>query len=303
MKTLSFTTMDVFTIEPFAGNPLAVVEGAEGLTTDQMQAIAREFNLSETIFLMPPQDPLHTARVRIFTPNIEMPFAGHPTVGAAIFLAQQRFPPDAPIDAILVLEENVGPVRCAVALQPNGPSYAEFDSPRLSQKAGTSGTVASVAEAICLSPADIGFDGHTPVVYSAGAPFAFAPLSSLSSLAAARPGPYLNQVIGERIGLLAYARLPDDSPNAFRVRMFAPDKGVPEDPATGSAAAAFAGVLARFEKLADGRHLFPIEQGVEMGRPSLIALEIETLGGVLTACRVGGHAVRVASGQIRVPIA
>lgn len=301
MPVLPFSILDVFTVEPFAGNGLAIVEGADGLTDAQMQAMAREFNQSETVFICQPQNPAHAARVRIFTPAYEMPFAGHPTIGAAIFLAERRFGRAQAHDAIVVLEENVGPVRCAVSLAPDAPSYAEFDSPRLSEPAGVAATDAAIAAALGLAESDIGFDRHAAAVYSAGAPFAFAPVASLKALAAATPTHSLPGVIGQAVGLYVYARLPDDSPNAFRARMFAPGAGVSEDPATGSAAAAFAGVLARYEGLADGRHLFPIEQGVEMGRPSLIALEIETAGAKLSACRVGGHTVPIASGEIAVP--
>jgi trans-2,3-dihydro-3-hydroxyanthranilate isomerase len=295
---MSFATYDVFTAARFSGNPLAVVWDCPDLDAAAMQRIAREFNLSETIFILPPEDPAHTARVRIFTPALEMPFAGHPTVGCAIHLARQRFGEEADIDAVLVLEENVGPVRCAVQLKPGQPAFAQFDSPRLAAQVGAGPDPSLAAQALGLDPTDIGFGRHQPAIWSARAPYVMVPVASPEVLAKIVPGPALVEAVGAAVGVLAFAPLPAAHPHAFRARMFAPGAGVPEDPATGSAAAALAGPLARFEGLSAGRHALPIEQGVEMGRPSLIALEIEVEGGKLTHCRIGGQAVGVMTGQL-----
>lgn len=301
MTRLAFTTYDVFTARRYGGNPLAVVEGAETLDTRAMQTIAREFNLSETIFVLPPENPAHAARVRIFTPTYEMPFAGHPTVGCAIHLARQRFGDASPIDAMIVLEENVGPVRCAVRLLPDEAAFAEFDTPSLAARNGEAPANSEIAQALGVTESQLGFARHSPTRFSAGAPFLFAPIDSLASLASCRPGFDMDRVLKGDVGIVAYTRLQHGDPRAFRVRMFAPGAGVPEDPATGSAAAAFAGVLAAFENLPDGEHSLPLEQGIEMGRPSIIALEVHIRAGKLAGCRVGGNAVHISAGTIIAP--
>lgn len=300
MPSLPFFTYDVFTQERFAGNPLAVVLGADDLETDVMQKIAREFNLSETIFIKPPENPAHTARVRIFTPTLEMPFAGHPTVGCAIHLARTRFGDAADIDTVIVLEENVGPVRCAVQLKPGQAAFAQFDAPRLAEEIGPAAPDGLIAAALDIDVSHIGFGRHRPSVFSAGAPFVFAPVDTLETLARVRPTLALEDAIGPAVGIVAYTALPDDGPHMYRVRMFAPGAGVVEDPATGSAAAAMAGVAVAFEGLAVGAHYLPIEQGVEMGRPSLIMMELQCTAQRLTGCRIGGHAVLVSEGMVRV---
>ncbi len=144
MTARRYQVFDVFTDTPLAGNPLAVVLDAEGLDIEAMQKIAREFNLSETVFVTPAENPAHTARARIFTPAVELPFAGHPTVGTAICLARQRFGRSGEQDAVIVLEEGVGPVRCGVKLS-EGSAFAEFDCPRLPTRAGQAAEKADIA--------------------------------------------------------------------------------------------------------------------------------------------------------------
>ncbi|MBI1252332.1 MAG: PhzF family phenazine biosynthesis isomerase [Alphaproteobacteria bacterium] len=298
MTTLPFATLDVFTDRRFAGNPLAVVWDADALNDQQMQAIAREFNLSETVFVRRPENPVHTAAVRVFTPGRELPFAGHPTVGTAVFLAERQHGRASNLDTIITLEERIGLVRCAVKINADGASFAEFDAPKLAEEIGPAASDAALAQALSLTPEDIGFDRHMPTLYSAGVTFAFAPVKTLAALARAKPSAGFTKDVLGVTEVYVYARLPEESPHAFRARMFAPEIGVVEDPATGSAAAAFAGVCARFEGLADGWHTLPIEQGVEMGRPSLIGLEIELAGGLLNAVRIGGKAIGVSEGRI-----
>lgn len=297
MPRLPFVTYDVFTDTRFAGNPLAVVFDADALSDSAMQAIAREFNLSETIFVRTPQREAHAAEVRIFTPGKELPFAGHPTIGGAIAIAERRHGRSAQ-DVLLVLEEKVGPVRCGVKIATGGASFAEFDAPKLSEEAGLAATDEAIAAALGLSVSDIGFDRHIPTIYSAGVRFACVPLASLDALARARPTAAATQDALGATEMFLYARAPDEATHAFRARMFAPEIGILEDPATGSAAAAVAGALARFEGLMDGWHTLPILQGVEMGRPSLIGLEIELAGGLLQSVRIGGKAVKVSEGVI-----
>jgi trans-2,3-dihydro-3-hydroxyanthranilate isomerase len=300
MTDVPFATYDVFTDQRFAGNPLAVAWDADALSDAQMQAIAREFNLSETIFIRTPDNPAHTAAVRIFTPGKELPFAGHPTIGCAIFLAERKYGRDTGLDTIITLGEKVGLVRCAVQLKPDAMTFAQFDAPKLAAPCGRAASDAAYAQALSLEEADIGFGRHEPAVFDAGVPYAFVPVKTLAALARARPTHACTDAALGIGAVFVYARLPDEHPHAFRARMFAPEFGIVEDPATGSAAAAFAGVCARFESLADGWHTLPIEQGVEMGRPSLIGLEIELAGGLLNAARIGGKAVRVREGRLSV---
>lgn len=300
MPRLRFATYDVFTDRRFVGNPLAIVFGADGLPDDAMQTIAREFNLSETVFVQSPAAAAHSAKVRIFTPGSELPFAGHPTVGCAIALAEERFKGDADMDALIMLEERVGLVRCAVTRQAGKASFAEFVAPKLAEEAGPAARDDVIADALGLSASDIGFTRHMPSVYSAGVPFAMVPLASLDALARVRPR---GDFDWKRLGateIYAYARLPEEHQHAFRARMFAPAIQIPEDPATGAAAAAFAGVVARFEALTPGAHRLPIEQGVEMGRPSLIALTVTMEAGALVEARIGGAAVPVSAGEIEI---
>jgi len=296
---LRYHVLDVFTDTRFGGNPLAVVLEADGLDGARMQTIAREFNLSETVFVLRPQNAAHTARVRIFTPAVELPFAGHPTVGTGALLAQLQASAPAG-DALVVLEENIGIVRVGVRLRPGAAPHAEFDAPRLPEEVGTLPPAERLAGALSLIPAEIGFENHRPTKYSAGNAFAFVPIASLEAMAKARVAAHHWDAVLKGLGAFLYCRQTVHTTSAFHARCFAPDSGVPEDPATGSAAAAFAGVVHRFDELPDGNHKRLIEQGYEMGRPSTIALSIEVEGGKLETVRIGGHAVRVAEGMIEV---
>lgn len=300
---LDFYTLDVFTDRRFGGNPLAVVLGADGLDTGQMQTIAREFNLSETVFVQRPVNPAHSAKIRIFTPAKELPFAGHPTVGTACLLADLRTPDTgAERDALVALEETIGTVRVGVRLK-NGSSYAEFDTPRLPEPAGTAPSSEQLAGALGLIPSEIGFANHRPTVYSAGVPFVFVPVASLEAIA--RADVYLQHwtsTFGPSGADMAYlyCRQTVSATSAFHARMFAPLSGITEDPATGSAAAAFAGVIQQFDSLPDGNHRRTIEQGYEMGRPSLVNITLDVERGRLDTVRIGGGAVRVTEGKITV---
>jgi trans-2,3-dihydro-3-hydroxyanthranilate isomerase len=301
---LDFHTLDVFTDRRFAGNPLAVVHGADALDTAAMQSITREFNLSETVFVLKPDNPTHSAKIRIFTPAAELPFAGHPTVGTAVLLAELRAGVlTGDMDSIVVLEEKIGTVRVGVRLRKDLPAFAEFDAPKLPVEAGPAPDAALLAPAVGLEPSEIGFANHRPTHYSAGVPFTFLPVASLAVLARAEinAARWAQAFGNSRSGKLSiYCRETIASSSAFHVRVFAPAAGVAEDPATGSAAAAFAGVVHRFDGLRDGSHRQVIEQGFEMGRPSHIALGMEVDGGKLTTVRIGGSAVRVTAGKLQV---
>jgi trans-2,3-dihydro-3-hydroxyanthranilate isomerase len=298
VSTYRFVTYDVFTDTPFAGNPLAVVFDADALSDAQMQTIAREFNLSETVFVRAPADARHAANARIFTPARELPFAGHPTIGCAIAIAEARSGTDSASDHLLVLEEKVGPIRCGVTIAAGEATFAEFTVARLSEPAGPDPRVDAAARCFGLAPADIGFGAHVPSLFSAGVPFAMVPLASLDALARAKPttAALLDTLSSTEVFL--YARAEHGAAHAFRARMFAPEIGIVEDPATGSAVASFAGVLARFEHLADGWHTLPVLQGVEMGRPSLIGLELEITERKLSGTRIAGKAVKVSEGTL-----
>ena len=298
----AYHILDVFTNQRFGGNPLAVVLDADGLEPKRMQTVAREFNLSETVFVLKPQQPAHSARVRIFTPTIELPFAGHPTVGTAALLAQLKAPPTSRDgDALIVLEEEIGPVRVGVRLRPGAAPFAEFDAPKLPQESGSLPLADRLAAALGLIPAEIGFENHRPTRFAAGNTFAFVPITSLEAMAKARvSSSHWGAAFQGGVGAFLYCRQTVHNTSSFHARMFSPEHGVPEDPATGSAAVGFAGVVHRFDALPDGAHKRTIEQGFEMGRPSLIELSLQIEGGKLEAVRIGGHAVRVAEGMIEV---
>jgi trans-2,3-dihydro-3-hydroxyanthranilate isomerase len=291
-----FVTLDVFTKEPLAGNPLAVVLDAEGLETERMQAIAREFNLSETVFALPPEDARHRARLRIFTPTHELPFAGHPTVGSAVLLAL-RDSSGEPGAAAFGLEEKVGIVACAVEVKGAGRGYARFRLPRLPQVWGEGLDPAQAAWALGLDPRDIGFDRHVPSRHSAGVPYDLVPVGSLEALARVRvSAETFDKVFGASTHPSVYVYARDGG--GFRSRMFFPTPGLTEDPATGSAAASFAGALMQFEPLGEGEHDVLIRQGYEMGRPSDIELQIVIRDGALASAEIGGHAVVVSEGTL-----
>jgi trans-2,3-dihydro-3-hydroxyanthranilate isomerase len=299
-----FAILDVFTKTPLEGNPLAVVLDSEGLDTAAMQRIAGEFNLSETVFVAPADNAAHAARVRIFTPGRELPFAGHPTVGTACLLAQRRFPDLAgEMDVVVALEEEIGLVRAAVKLRAGQPPYAEFDVPRLSRPFETRlGDRSAIAAALRLRPNDIGFENHVASAHEAGVPFVFAPIANLDAMRRVRPDPsiWAEAFGGHGQSVYVYCRETLFHESSFHARMFGAGFGIPEDPATGSAAAAFTGVVHRFDGPPSGTFRYRIEQGFEMGRPSLIDLEIEVDGGEVTASRIGGPAVVVAEGTLRI---
>ncbi len=297
---LLYDTLDVFTERRFGGNPLAVVHEADLLTDEQMQMIAHELNLSETVFLQRPENPAHSARVRIFTPTMELPFAGHPTIGTAALLAEMRN--NAPNgDAIVVLEQQIGVVRVGVRLRAGIKPFAEFDAPRLPAEAGQLQAVDLLAAGLGLIPSEIGFENHRPSCYAAGNAVALVPVASYEAITRVRVNPTPWGAAFEEqgfVGAFLYTRQCIHAASAFHARMFAPSLGIPEDPATGSAAVAFAGAIYKFDDLPDGIHKRTVEQGFAMQRPSFISLTLVVEGGNLTAVRIGGHCVRVCRGTL-----
>ena len=303
MIQLAFHTLDVFTATPFTGNPLAVVHEADMLSTDRMQAIAREFGLSETVFVQRPVNPAHSAKIRIFTPAAELPFAGHPTIGTAILLAELRLQGMASTgDSIVALEENIGPVRVGVRFRNGEPAFAEFDAPKLPEDAGPPPATDQLAAALGLLPREIGFANHKPTRFGAGNSFTFVPVASLEAMARASVNAQHWPVIAAQgvVGVFLYCSETVQAASSYHARMFAPAMGIAEDPATGSAAVNFAGVIQRFDAPPEGNHKRIIEQGFEMGRPSLITLSLDVASGQLQNVRIGGHAVRITEGKIRV---
>jgi len=297
-ETLPFHTLDVFTDRPFSGNPLAVVLEAGGLTPAQMQIIAREFNLSETIFVQPPVNPTHTARVRIFFPTAEIPFAGHPTIGCAIHLASALHQGD--FETVITLEEEAGLVPVSVHRQ-GTEITAELTAPVLPFPHGATRDTALIAAALGLAPSEIG--PHLPSVCQGGPAFLFVPIAGLDALARARPQePAWSRLMGD-CGVdsaYLYTATPGEAQD-IRARMFSPTAGIPEDPATGSATAILAAQLLQNAALAEGTTTLGVMQGVEMGRPSRLRLTIELQAGKLRAVRIAGTAVAVSQGRIRLP--
>ena len=293
---LTFHTLDVFTNRRFCGNPLAVVLDADHLSTEQMQTITREFNLSETTFVMKPDDPANTAKMRIFFPGGEMPFAGHPTLGTAILLAELsnlaniRFELKAGLTPVQI--SKTGHVYSGIFTAPIVPFHVDIKLP----------SVAETAQALNVAVDDIGFDGHGIASLEGGPRFFYVPVNSRSALEKSQVRePYWSALIAPLGGVDAaylYTR-GGDGPNAsFRARMYSPTGGIPEDPATGSATALLAAQLLKAESLKDGTHTWQLEQGYEMGRPSDLGLEADVAGGKLIAVRVAGQAVRVMQGTL-----
>lgn len=291
-----FYTLDVFTSTPLAGNPLAVVIDSEGLDDTAMAKIAREFNLSETVFCFPPADPVNTAALRIFTPTAELPFAGHPTIGTAVLAATLEVPELlAREDVGLVLEEKIGLVRCAVRHRRGEAAHARFEVPRLAAPSGSPPSDEEIAALFGLAPDDIGAAGHRPTSVSAGNPMTFVPLASLEALGRLRLS---GNDAGERRIFYFYTPVEADAVRTYRCRMFAIGLGVPEDPATGSAGAAFPGVLLLNETFSDGPHDCVLLQGYEMGRPSRIGVGFTVEDGRLTQTAIGGSAVIISEGAL-----
>ena len=289
-----YVTTDVFTTTAFGGNPLAVVLDAEGLTTAQMQAVAREFNYSETTFVLPPADPAHTAHVRIFTPAEELPFAGHPNVGTAVVLARRT-----PGLAGVVFEEAAGLVPLVLEHEDGVVVGAELTAPKPFARGHAAGA-ADVAGPVGLAEADVSLATHLPSAGSCGLAFLFAELASREALRRAVPQgstlPGLLQAVGAS-GIFLYTRDAAEAGCDVQARMFYPlGSTFIEDPATGSANVALAGLLASCADAADVDLALTVGQGFDMGRPSLLRVSADKRGGWVIATRVGGRCVEMMQG-------
>jgi trans-2,3-dihydro-3-hydroxyanthranilate isomerase len=298
---IPFVTVDVFTERKFGGNPLAVVPDATALTGAQMQAIAGEFNLAETTFVLPPQDPAHTAQVRIFTPRAELPFAGHPNIGTAYVLAQESERVGRALSDPMIFEEKAGLVRLSL-LKAGASIIGARLAPPQAVTRGDDLDIETVAAACSLTEKDIETAAHAPCIASCGIPFAFVELKTRAALSAANPRVeiFTKHLPAERVtGVLLYSK---DQRQGFdlQVRMFGPLVGIPEDAASGSANVALAGLLASLRPEADLNLALRIGQGIDMGRPSLLEASAEKRADKIVGLAIGGRCVPMMRGVVEV---
>jgi len=302
-----YLTADVFTDRRFGGNQLAVFPDAREIAPDLMPRIAREFNYSETTFVLPPDDPSHTAKVRIFTPGGELRFAGHPTIGTAHVLASIGAVSlnDAKTgeagETRIVLEEGVGPVPVTIRSENGVPEFAQLTAamvPEVGPKPPSSTTLAAM---LSLGPDDLAGGDMQPEAVSCGTPFLFVPLRNRDAVRRSRVKlDFMESALAGYLTdkVMVFAMDAEQPGHHVRARMFAPSIGVPEDPATGSACVALAGYLAARNSHRDGTLQWIVEQGFEMGRPSLLEIEADKRDGTITAARVGGRTVLVCEGTM-----
>ena len=302
MRRLHYHRVDVFTDRAFGGNPLAVFTNGRGLSTETMQAIAKEFNLSETTFVLPPVDARNDWRVRIFTPGRELPMAGHPTVGTSFVLAREHLIRRHPEETTITLEEGVGPVPVRIKFEGGEPAFAEMSQPlptfgpRLSD-------ARTIAKMLSLDRRDL--DESLPFeVVSCGVPFLYVPLRSLDAARRARPrADLLESALGGVVPpeVFVFTREVEHPGSTVHSRMFAPGLGIAEDPATGAASGPLGCYLVRYGLVAcDTSAEIVSEQGIEMGRPSFIEIRIERDGDQFTAVKVGGQCHFMGEGFIEI---
>jgi trans-2,3-dihydro-3-hydroxyanthranilate isomerase len=303
MRRMRFVQLDVFTSEPFGGNQLAVFQDAQELSDEEMQAIAREMNYSESTFITPAIDPKALCRVRIFTPMSELPFAGHPVVGTAYALAYLGAVPGA--GSPIYLQLGVGTLPVEILYEERKPSFVWMHQ-LPPQFEPWKGDRAALASALGLTPADL--DDTLPIERgSAGAGFVYVPLNSLAAVGRARPGADLVAAMANptpHVGIFVFSLEPTPSGADVHGRMFAPEVGVLEDAATGSAAGPLGVYLLRHGKKrpdAERETRIRLEQGVEMGRPSRIEIAITGTAEQVEDVRVGGESVVVAEGELYLP--
>jgi trans-2,3-dihydro-3-hydroxyanthranilate isomerase len=304
---IPYQTVDVFTDRIFGGNPLAVVPDGQGLTDAEMQAIAREFNYSETVFLLPPDDPGHLSRLRIFTPQEELPFAGHPTIGAAFVLTRLgRLTPDrAGGEVEATVEVSAGPLAIRVELRSDGSFFGQLTAPLPPTFTPFKVPPRLIAQSLALTEGDLAqdLDGIVWVV-SCGLPFLVVPLATQARVEKASIDlPAWRELVAitgvPQVSLFAPC---DDLTRAdWHTRMFAPGLGVMEDPATGSAAVALGAWLARASTRVEASFDWILEQGIEIGRPSRLEVLAQKVAGAVTTLCVGGSAVAVAEGTLSLP--
>lgn len=297
-----YYTCDVFTDTRFGGNQLAVLPSAEGLTTEQMQQITREFNFAESSFVFPPKLG-HTRQVRIFTPAKEIPFAGHPNVGTAFVLAATGECGEIRDSMTVTFEEKAGVV--PLRIERRGERlFCELTAPE-TLSIGKKVPPQSVATAVSLTPDDFVTVTHPPQVASVGLPFIMVQLEDRGALERARINTGAFDALAAE-GVIPdvhmYVRMPRGDGGDFDIhaRMFAPLDGVPEDPATGSANCALAAMLTQYDPASAGTFRYRVSQGVEIGRPSVLEARVEKRDGAITSAHIGGGSVLVSEGWIEV---
>lgn len=289
---LNYLLLDVFTRERLKGNQLAVVTNANGLLDGEMQAIAREFNLSETVFILKPQAERNTAAIRIFTPHTELPFAGHPTVGAAVVLGLHN-----KVSAVR-LEEKVGLITALFEKADKRSGEARFALPRLPVRLAPLNDRLGLAQALGIEVEDIGCELYQPGVFSAGVTFHLVPVRNAAVLRRIKvnAGIWNSVFAHDHHSAYVFTQTPEEADNDLAARMFGMDVG--EDPGTGSAAAALIGLLSEHTNLASGQADFVLRQGHEMGRPCRITIQLKKENDVLVHGGIGGHAVIVGEGVL-----
>ncbi|MDV3000611.1 MAG: Trans-2,3-dihydro-3-hydroxyanthranilate isomerase [Chroococcopsis gigantea SAG 12.99] len=298
-----YYTADVFTDSIFGGNPLSVFPEASNLTPQQMQKVAAEFNFSETVFVLPPETPTGTKRLRIFTPTTELPFAGHPTIGTAYVLGSIS---DADLldKSTVYFEEGVGLVPVTIRYRDGKPCYTELTAPQLPVFGHESPSLEEIASILSLKTEDLMTDRYAPQAVSCGLPFLFVPIrdgSAFQNIKFDRTAwqKYLSHSAASSIYVFCFE--PELENSDIHARMFAPALGVTEDPATGSAASALAGYLSARHPLEDGCLQWIIEQGFYMGRPSILTIEADKENNEIKAIRVGGTSILVCQGWMEIP--
>ena len=295
VRRYRFVQVDVFTRRPFGGNQLAVFPEAEGLSDAEMQQIAAEMNYSESTFVFPPDDPTADARVRIFTPGMELPFAGHPVVGTGYVLGLERGA------RALTFQLGVGPLKVSSDPGDGRVGSARMEQPLPSFRPAEADR-STLAEIVGLAPEDV-FEASPPEIGSAGVPFLYLPVRSLDAIGRVRPNPdAMSRFFGDDDHPAVYIFTTEtESPEASaHARMFSLllGKDVREDPATGGASGPFGAYLVRHGLRPPGRLL--LEQGYEMGRPSQIEVEIALRDGKISQVAVGGGVVMMAEGELLV---
>jgi trans-2,3-dihydro-3-hydroxyanthranilate isomerase len=305
MARFRYLTADVFSDVAFGGNPLAIFPDARGIPEHRLLDVTREFNYSETTFVYPPTDPTYARRVRIFTPGGEVPFAGHPTVGTAHALAEIGEIALTGETTRIVLEEQVGPVPVAIRAREGKPVFVQLSVAKMPEVLAPPPPREALAAALGLELDELLGDAWAPQTLSCGLPFLFVPLRDRAAVARARirmeawASAFEGMATKE---IFVFAPGGERPGSDYRARMFAPGLSVPEDPATGSANAALAGYLAARHPLnrRDGTLRWVVEQGFEMGRPSMLEVEADIAGGAVVAVRVGGASVLVSDGTMEI---
>jgi trans-2,3-dihydro-3-hydroxyanthranilate isomerase len=298
-----YVTIDVFTECLFGGNPLAVVLDAQGLTASQMQSIANEFNYSETTFVLPAVQNGNTAHVRLFTPRIEVPFAGHPNIGTAVVVAREfEATGHAPIDSF-TFEEAAGLVRLRLLRDAEVVVGAELTAPQ-PLSIGAVVSVDDAAACLSLPKSDVVTTHHFPQIVSVGLPFLAVELASREALRMAKPNLAAHERILPSIGTDAvYSYWRGTSDGELHARTFSPLDATIEDPATGSATAATIALLASLPAARDAEVAWRVEQGVDMGRPSLLLGRTQKRDGIVHAVHIAGRAVPFMHGWFDLPYA